>query len=559
MSTPPRDPSGDSRPDHLVAAVVAGRVCARCHRPLRTTNSPSQATPPSAARDVKSPPRVWVAVRTWPEGRICSGCFARACETYGVCPACGIHRLLPARRIDATGDHHPCCADCSPGVGDFTCTRCGQEGWHHYRGVCGRCVLGDRLAAHLDDGTGRVRPELAPLYDRIVAMPRPRTGILWLSKSHVGPILAALARGQVPLTHDGLSTLTPLRSVVHIRDLLMASGVLPARDRHLLLFEQWLDTWLADLQNDRGGDLTHGTTAAADAGEPPSSPKHVLRQYATWHVQRGLRKAADQGPIGHYRDQRARHQLRVAAQFLERLHARGLQLIQCSQSDVDAWFAAATYSSKETLRPFLVWAIRTHHMQRLRLPLAQQMPPRPISLHDRVEHLRRVANGLDMDLTERVIATLVLLYAQPLSRIVRLTVDDVLTDPEGRVLIRLGDPPAPIPPPFDDIVRSHLSSRHNLHTATNPNSTWLFPGRRAGQPIHPTSIRLRLTTLGIPNMPGRSRALREMLLQAPPAVVASMLGFHAGKAETIAAETGATWKRYAAGTHDRTRRPRLGS
>lgn len=60
-------------------------------------------------------------------------------------------------------------------------------------------------------------------------------------------------------------------------------------------------------------------------------------------------------------------------------------------------------------------------------------------------------------------------------------------------------------------------------------------------------------------MPGRSRALREMLLQAPPAVVASMLGFHAGKAETIAAETGATWKRYAAGTHDRTRRPRLGS
>ena len=124
-------------------------------------------------------------------------------------------------------------------------------------------------------------------------------------------------------------------------------------------------------------------------------------------------------------------------------------------------------------------------------------------------------------------------------------VDDILTDPQGRVLIRLGDSPAPIPSPFDDVVRSHLRSRDNLETATNPNSTWLFPGRRAGQPLHQTSIRLRLTTLGIPNMPGRSRALREMVLQASPAVVASMLVFHVGRAETIAAETGATWKRYA--------------
>lgn len=71
---------------------------------------------------------------------------------------------------------------------------------------------------------------------------------------------------------------------------------------------------------------------------------------------------------------------------------------------------------------------------------------------------------------------------------------------------------------------------------------WLFPGRHAGQPLHPTSMRLRLSAIGIPNLPGRSRALREMLLQAPPAVVAGMLGYTAGKAEA-----GATYKRYAAG------------
>jgi len=72
------------------------------------------------------PQRVWVAIRTWPEGRICSGCFARACETYGACPGCGIHRLLPGRLTNGDGEQQPCCSDCAPGIGDFTCTRCGQ-------------------------------------------------------------------------------------------------------------------------------------------------------------------------------------------------------------------------------------------------------------------------------------------------------------------------------------------------------------------------------------------------------------------------------------------------
>ena len=48
-----------------------------------------------------------------------------------------------------------------------------------------------------------------------------------------------------------------------------------------------------------------------------------------------------------------------------------------------------------------------------------------------------------------------------------------------------------------------------------------------------------------------------MLLQAPPAVVAGMLGYTTSKAEAIAAEAGATWKRYAAGDHTQTRQPQI--
>lgn len=162
-----------------------------------------------------------------------------------------------------------------------------------------------------------------------------------------------------------------------------------------------------------------------------------------------------------------------------------------------------------------------------------------------------------MDLTERIAALLVLLYAQPLTKVARLTIDDVILD-EGQMLLRLGEPPAPVPPPFDQLIVQHLTARPNLMTATNPDSQWLFPGRRAGEPMHPTTFRLRFQRLGIPNLTGRTRALRSMLLEAPPAVVAGMLGYTPDTAEDIAREAGATWKHYAAGDHSRTRQPRIG-
>lgn len=474
-----------------------------------------------------------MAIRTWPEGRICSGCFARACETYGVCEDCGTDRLLPG--IGPEGQRW--CTDCAGGLGDFTCSRCGQEGWHHYRRVCGRCVLKDRLAAALDDGTGRIRPDLVALFDHVVAMERPRSGILWLSKPHVPPILRALAHGEVPLTHQGVATLTPWRSASHVRDLLVAAQILTPVDRFLFLFEQWLPGWLEQI--------------------PDPEHRKTLTTYATWRILRGLRATAASEPIGHYRQQIARRQLRVAAAFLARLHENSLVLGDCTQGYLDQWFAQATEFDRSDLRPFLRWAINAKRMPRLQLPPTIASAPAPIAARERLDLIRRIHTGDQMDLTERVAALLVLLYAQPLSKVTRLTIDDITIE-NGQMFIRLGDPPAPVPPPFDALITQYLAARPNLTTATNPNSRWLFPGRRAGQPLHPTTIRLRFQTLGIPNLNSRSRALREMLLNAPPSVVARMLGYAPDKAHAIAHEAGATWKHYAAGDHTRTHRPRIG-
>jgi hypothetical protein len=493
--------------------------CARCQRPVWLRQRPA-----GLKRQWRG--TVVAATRLWPEGYVCTGCFAKACEIYGRCPRCDTERLLPGL-VDGSN----ICADCAGLPVNFRCQRCGQEGWMERRNTCGRCVLGDLLDQLLDDGTGRVRPELLPFRDKVCAMPRPRSGIVWLNKPHVPPILRALARGDVTLTHDGLATLTPWRSVIYVRDLLISSGVLPPVDRFLLLFEQWLRQWL-----DTVTDEEH---------------HKILRRFATWHVLRHLRAVAEAGPIGPYRNNISRGHMRQAAAFLADLAGRGLALADLNQAQLDHWHAAASAVEKEMLRPFLIWLTNRRRSLRLRLPQVVRAAATPVDQRQRLALIQRVHNDHTIEPADRLVALLILLYAQPLPRIVRLTVDDVHRD-NDQVLLRLGDPPAPMPAPFDQVLIDYLAARPNRTTATNAASSWLFPGRRADQPIHPTSLRLRMNTLGIPVLNGRTAAIRHMLQEAPASVVAGMLGYQTTSAENIAAAAGVRWQRYAA---DRTSKP----
>ena len=385
------------------------------------------------------------------------------------------------------------------------------------------------LIAETDDGTGRIRPELLPFRDRMVAMPRPRTGILWLNKPHVPPLLHAIATGQVPLTHDGIASLTPANSASYVRRLLVAVGTLPDYDHHLDRFERWLPGWLASI--------------------PDPDHRQILTRYAHWRILRQLRQAAATTEVGPYRQQNARRDLRVAARFLTYLHTAGRTLERCTQALLDRWFAIDGPADKTPTRSFMSWAIRARLTPRLRLPPTKESAPAPISQQQRLEVLRRLLTDSTIPIPDRVIGVLILLYAQPLSRILTLRTTDIITDgPE--LTINLTGTPVPVPTPFDNLLRAHLTERATtMQPSANPDTDWLFPGRLAGHPIQPTGIRLHLQRLGIPNAPGRSRALRELVLQAPPAVIAPLLGYDARHSEKIAAETGNTWQRYAAGSH----------
>lgn len=491
--------------------------CGRCDRAVRRS---FRAAPPQLA-----------ALRKWPEGWICSGCFTRACETYGRCSGCGVDRLVPGLAEDGTR----LCTDCAS-LGDFTCTRCGEEGWRNGAGgVCGRCVLTDRLTTVLDDGGGQVRAELVPLFEALRRMPRPRSGSLWLSRPAPVGILRALATGSVALTHEGLNTLAPPKSVNYVRDLLIDSGVLPPVDRFLLMFELWLPGWLAAIE-----DTEH---------------RRILQRFATWHILRQLRLIAAREPVGSYRANIARARLRAPAEFLRLLAGHDRTLRQCTQADVDRWFATATTAGRGLVRRFLNWCTSQREAPRLELPGQAAGSVSMIGQQQRLTLIRRMLIDDTVPNADRVVALLILLYAQPLGRIARLTIDDVLRSPDGEVFLRLGEPLTPVPVPFADVLARYVDSRASR--CANPDSRLLFPGRHAGQPMHTTSLRLRLRRLAIPNIDGRTAAIRQMLRQAPAPVVAGMLGYAVASTEKIAAEAAVSWQHYAPGEHHTITTPTL--
>src|SRR3989442_9126889 len=200
----------------------------------------------------------------------------------------------------------------------------------------------------------------------------------------------------------------------------------------------------------------------------------------------------------------------------------------------------------------MCWSMTIDRMPRLRLPSRSMSNPAPVTQDRRLALIRGLLTDQRAPMRERVAGLLLLLYAQPVSRIVRLTIDDVRRV-DDQVLLRLGDPPVPVPAPFADLLLALAGNRTNMATATNQDARWLFPGRRPGQPMQPSSLGPALRASGIPVQNGRTAAIRQLVLQAPAAVLAGMLGYHDKTTARLVTEAGGTWNRYAPGDHGRQR------
>lgn len=462
---------------------------------------------------------------SWPDGHVCRTCHDRALKIRGCCPGCDGERILPGIDLDS---REPICTDCAGFSTGYRCARCDREDKLHARRLCTRCTFSDRLTELLDDGTGRIRPELVRFAEHMLAMNNPLSGLNWLYPRKgrdrtPADMLRELGRGQIELTHEAFHTLEPWRAAAHLRELLMACGVLPVVDKQICGFQRWLIKHLPTID-----DADHA---------------QIIRRYATWHVLPRLRAAAEQKPVTQASRSFADDQVRQATRFLEWLAAQGHTLDSCAQAEIDRWHAENRPHRRQALRGFLLWAIGSRLLRRLRLPTFESRRRSPMPPEDRIALTGRVLTDDQLPLRSRAAAIIVLLYAQPLSRIVRLTIDDVIHH-DDQVLLRLGEPPSPIPQPAADLLLAWIDDRTNMNTATNRDSRWLFPGRRAGQPMHPDTLGGLLRAIGVANVAARTSAMRQHVQQMPAPVVADALGYHHVTTTKLASEAATAWSRY---------------
>ena len=297
------------------------------------------------------------------------------------------------------------------------------------------------------------------MLEAICAARNPRSALNWLRRRPGAALLADLAAGKLPASHQARDAHPRLRAADFLRHA-TAGGVLPPRDEELARTGQWL-------------------TGILQAAEPDTA-RRLVRAYATWQVMRRLRAAPD-GPPGRAPTPPTPAHIRVAASFLTWLHGRGRALAACRQADVESWLATGPAACQ--VRDFLSWAARHEHCQAFAIPGPARASGDAASQDERWALTARLLHDDTLDLTDRAAGCLLLLYGQQLSRIAAMTITQVSTRDDS-VHIRLGDHHIPVPEPLG-IVLAELVRTGRSHTGTgSPVVTpWLFPGGLPGQPI----------------------------------------------------------------------------
>lgn len=453
----------------------------------------------------------------WPEGRLCFTCYFNAMHTSGTCPECLQDRLLPGPPNTAG---HPVCATCAEIPYDFHCDRCDREAGHHRGRLCARCALREDLHGLL--GGAPSDPALVGLAEVLCASDRPESVIVWKRSPKVQALLRGLGDGTIPVTHLGLDGV-PGRPTEHLRALLQHHGLLPQRDAHLPSFEQWIDAKLDGL---------------------PDDVRQPVQHFATWHHLRRIRAKADAGASTRGPVHSAKQEITETVKFLVWLHETYQRTAAtCTQHDVDEWLATGP-TTRTAIRTFFVVAKKSRTNTNVTIQHRAAKTSRSLSQDQRLAWIDELLTGTSESLPYRVAGILLLLYAQPLVKVVALPTT-VVDDGEASMLITLGQHPTHVSEPFVSLLRAHLVARPNLRTGAGPHSPWLFPSTLAGRHLHPNTVMDRLRDLGVDLLGARNRAIGELALECPPSLVAQALGYSPEVAFLHADKAAEPWARYA--------------
>ncbi|MCL2586384.1 MAG: hypothetical protein FWE35_28475 [Streptosporangiales bacterium] len=510
-------------PENLEACTGCGRVrpvgrrtpdgplCACCpDLPVMTCSVCGKRSPCGTSRATGKP---------W-----CPDCQRRR----AACSACGRHGAIASGTLD-----QPVCAGCTPPPPWAGCPVCSDPD-HPSPGQCGRCLVNARLTELMGPDDGSLPPGLQTLRRQIAGAEHTITANRWLSKPSVAPVLSGLADGTIPLTHQGLDELPRGQALDHLRQTLVAVGALPWRDEEMTRLEASL----------------HGLLEA----EADPERRRLLHRYLIWHLVRGIRSRNNGKPATRQQSLLTRRLARGAIAFLDWLDTAGLTLESLRQADLDQWLASGQAGYREEAGRLIRWA-SANRLTSCYLPAAARWtgPATALDSEGRWDTARRLLHDSTLKPEDRLAGLLVLLYAQNISAISRMTAAQVQARDDGTVRIQLGRAPVGLPEPAASIALAVAANRkgHATIGATGP-SPWLFPGGQPGQPISSARLTERLEVLGISPRQARTTALFQLAAEVPAAILARTLG--------ISTSVAVIWQRLSAGDYaayaaDVSRRP----
>jgi hypothetical protein len=393
------------------------------------------------------------------------------------------------------------------------------------RGYCAKCTLAHRTDELLGDRNGQVPIELAAIRDAIVANDNPHTAINWLRKGAGAPILAAIAHGDIALTHEALDAHPSRRTADYLRAMLVAHDALPARDEPLVRLERAVAELLAEV--------------------PTDEDRRTLTAYATWRVLHRARRRAQHRPTTTTTVGRATLYLRAAIALLQWLRTNDIGLDRLTQADIDQWLLTGPRTLRREVADFLGWSAYRRLSPKLTVTRAISAAGHTTSEADYWTLAHRLLHDDDVATIDRVAGSFVLLYGQQLSRIARMTRDQI-HDRGNTLSVRFGTADTELADPLAGFVHTQLDTPRRHASLAAPDSNWLFPGHLPAQPITPARLGERLGRLGIDSQAAHRAAMLQLATTVPAAVLSDLLGIHTTTAADWAHAAGGDWSNYAA-------------
>lgn len=451
-----------------------------------------------------------------PHGWLCLACWRQRHYHPKTCPGCSTTRPLAYLAADGS----EVCADCVGAASVFACAECGSEEHPYGYSRCARCHVRELLTGALTDPrTGAIHEQLLPVFELLTTSRRPQTTYWWLTKPRAiaQDVLGAMARGRLAISHDTFRELLPIdRRHCYLRDLLASAGVLepywPSIER--------IDPWLAGL-----------------VAQHPAGHAEVLNRYASWHVLRRLRRHATAGTLTSSVINGARSSIRAASRLLAWIEEDGGTVADLTQPRLERYLAEHP-GSRSSAAGFLLWlgTSRTNTTLQLASP-AQGQPQVTMSDQARWRGVELLLHDATINSHSRLAGLLLLLFAWPLNRILRLTHEQVHQLPDGRVTITFDRVPVELPPVVAQLMLDHMRG-HGQASYRAGDTRWVFPGRLPGRHIVTETVRGVLVSHGIHPRASRSAALFSLAGQIPAPVLADLVG--------IADPTAVQWAKLAA-------------